>query len=58
MLFRSEDAIALARIQELNIQVLEKNALDMQAFHKCVEPIRSKTITEIPENLLNAYLGK
>ena len=53
-----EDAIALARIQDLNIQVLEKNALDMQAFHKCVEPIRSKTIAKIPENLLNAYLGK
>jgi TRAP-type C4-dicarboxylate transport system substrate-binding protein len=53
-----EDAIALARIQELNIQVLEKNALDMLAFHKCVEPISSKTITKIPANLLSAYLGK
>ena len=29
-----EDAIALARIQELNIQVLERNALDMQAGEK------------------------
>lgn len=52
-----QDAIALARIQDLNIQVLMKDELDMHAFHKCVESVNSQARANIPKNLLAAYFS-
>ena len=52
-----QDAITLARMQDLGVKVLTKDALDMQAFHKCVESISLKARAQIPKDLIAAYLG-
>jgi len=52
-----QDAIALVRMQDIGVKVLTKDALDMQAFHKCVESISLNTRAQIPKDLLAAYLG-
>ena len=52
-----QDAITLARMQEMGVKVLSKDALDMQAFHKSVELVSLKAHSQLPQNLLAAYLG-
>ena len=52
-----QDAITLRRMQDIGIKVLTKDALDMQAFHKCVESISLNTRAQISKDLLAAYLG-
>jgi hypothetical protein len=52
-----QDAITLARMQEMGVQVFSKDALDMQAFHKSVELVSLKARRQLPQNLLAAYLG-
>jgi len=52
-----QDAITLMRMQDIGVKVLTKDALDMQAFHKCVEPISLNARAQIPKDLLAAYLG-
>ena len=52
-----QDAIALVRMQDIGVKVLTKDALDMQAFHKCVESISLNARSQIPKNLIAAYLG-
>jgi hypothetical protein len=44
-------------MQDIGVKVLTKDALDMQAFHKCVESISLNTRAQIPKDLLAAYLG-
>lgn len=52
-----QDAITLVRMQDIGVKVLTKDALDMQAFHKCVESISLKARAQIPKDLIAAYLG-
>jgi TRAP-type C4-dicarboxylate transport system substrate-binding protein len=52
-----QDAITLVRLQDIGVKVLTKDALDMQAFHKCVESISSNARAQIPKELIAAYLG-
>jgi TRAP-type C4-dicarboxylate transport system substrate-binding protein len=52
-----QDAITLMRMQDIGVKVLTKDALDMQAFHKCVESISLNARAQIPKDLLAAYLG-
>ena len=52
-----QDAITLVRIQDKGVKVLTKDALDMQAFHKCVESISLNASAQIPKDLLAAYMG-
>jgi TRAP-type C4-dicarboxylate transport system substrate-binding protein len=52
-----QDAITLVRMQDIGVKVLAKDALDMQAFHKCVESISLKARAQIPKDLIAAYLG-
>jgi TRAP-type C4-dicarboxylate transport system substrate-binding protein len=52
-----QDAITLRRMQDIGIKVLTKDALDMQAFHKCVESISLNARAQIPKDLIAAYLG-
>jgi len=52
-----QDAITLARMQDMGIEVLAKDALDMQAFHKHVELISLRARAQLPQKLLAAYLG-
>jgi hypothetical protein len=52
-----QDAITLVRIQDKGVKVLTKDALDMQAFHKCVESISLNARAQIPKDLLAAYMG-
>jgi hypothetical protein len=52
-----QDAITLVRMQNIGVKVLNKDALDMQAFHKCVESISSNARAQIPVDLIAAYLG-
>ena len=52
-----QDAITLARMQEMGVKVLTKDALDMQAFHKSVELVSLKARSQLPQNLLAVYLG-
>ena len=52
-----QDAITLARMQDIGVKVLPKDAMDMQAFHKSVESISFSARAQIPKDLLAAYLG-
>ena len=52
-----QDAIALARMNDMGVSVLSKDALNMQAFQKCVESISLNARAKIPRDLLAAYLG-
>ena len=52
-----QDAITLARMQEMGVKVLSKDALDLKAFYKCVELISLNARAQIPKDLLAAYLG-
>ena len=52
-----QDAITLARMQDMGVKLLSKDALDMQAFHKSVELVSLKARSQLPQNLLAAYLG-
>ena len=52
-----QDAITLLRMQDIGVKVLTKDALDMQAFHKCVESISLNARAQIPKDLIAAYLG-
>ena len=52
-----QDAITLLRMQDIGVKVLTKDALDMQAFHKCVETISLNARAQIPKDLIAAYLG-
>jgi TRAP-type C4-dicarboxylate transport system substrate-binding protein len=52
-----QDAITLVRMQDIGVKVLNKDVLDMQAFHKCVESISSNARAQIPADLIAAYLG-
>jgi len=52
-----QDAITLARMQDIGVKVLPKDALDMQAFHMCVESVSLSARAQIPKDLLAAYLG-
>ena len=52
-----QDAITLLRMQDIGVKVLTKDALDMQAFHKCVESISLNARAQSPKNLIAAYLG-
>ena len=52
-----QDAITLARMQEMGVEVLSKDALDLKAFYKCVELISLNARAQIPKDLLVAYLG-
>jgi len=52
-----QDAITLARMQDIGVKVLPKDALDIQAFHKSVESISLSARAQIPKDLLAAYLG-
>jgi TRAP-type C4-dicarboxylate transport system substrate-binding protein len=52
-----QDAITLVRMQDIGVKVLNKDALDMQAFHKCVGSISSNARAQIPADLIAAYLG-
>ena len=52
-----QDAITLVRMQDIGVKVLTKDALDMQAFHKCVESISFNARAQIPKDLIAAYLG-
>jgi TRAP-type C4-dicarboxylate transport system substrate-binding protein len=52
-----QDAITLARMQEMGVEVLSKDALDLKAFYKCVETISLNARAQIPNDLLVAYLG-
>jgi len=52
-----QDAITLARMQDIGVKVLPKDALDIQAFHKSVESISLSALAQIPKDLLAAYLG-
>jgi hypothetical protein len=52
-----QDAITLARMQEMGVKVLSKDALDLKAFYKCVETISLNVRALIPKDLLVAYLG-
>ena len=52
-----QDAITLVRMQDIGVKVLTKDALDMQAFHKCVETISLNARAQIPKDLIAAYLG-
>jgi len=52
-----QDAITLARMQEMGVKVLSKDALDLKAFYKCVETISLNARAQIPKDLLVAYLG-
>jgi TRAP-type C4-dicarboxylate transport system substrate-binding protein len=51
-----QDAITLVRMQDIGVKVLTKDALDMQAFHKCVESISLNARAQIPKDLIEAYL--
>ena len=53
-----QDAITLVRMQDIGVKVLTKDALDMQAFHKCVESISFNARAQIPKDLIAAYLGR
>ena len=53
----AQDAITLVRMQDIGVKVLTKDALDMQAFHKCVESISLNARAQIPKDLIAAYLG-
>jgi hypothetical protein len=44
-------------MNDIGVNVLTKDALDMQAFHKCVESIRLNARAQIPQDLIAAYLG-
>ena len=52
-----QDAITLVRMQDIGLKILNKDVLDMQAFHKCVESISSNARAQIPVDLIAAYLG-
>lgn len=52
-----QDTITLARMQDIGVKVLPKDALDIQAFHKSVESISFSAHAQIPKDLLAAYLG-
>jgi len=52
-----QDAITLALMQEMGVEVLSKDALDLKAFYKCVETISLNARAQIPKDLLVAYLG-
>ena len=52
-----QDAITLARMQEMGVKVLSKDALELKAFYKCVETISLNARALIPKDLLVAYLG-
>jgi TRAP-type C4-dicarboxylate transport system substrate-binding protein len=52
-----QDAITLARMQEMGVKVLSKDALDLKAFYKCVELVSLNARAQIPKDLLVAYLG-
>ncbi len=52
-----QDAITLARMQDMGVKVLAKDALDMQAFHEHVESISLKARAQLPQQLLTAYLS-
>jgi TRAP-type C4-dicarboxylate transport system substrate-binding protein len=52
-----QDAITLLRMQDIGVKVLPKDALDMQAFHQCVESISLNARAHIPKDLIAAYLG-
>ena len=52
-----QDAITLARMQEMGVEVLSKDALDLKAFYKCVELVSLNARAQIPKDLLAAYLG-
>jgi len=52
-----QDAITLARMQEMGVKVLSKDALDLKAFYKCVELVSLNARAQIPKDLLAAYLG-
>jgi TRAP-type C4-dicarboxylate transport system substrate-binding protein len=52
-----QDAITRARMQEMGVKILSKDALDMQAFYKCVELVSLNARAQIPKDLLVAYLG-
>lgn len=52
-----QDAITLARIQEMGVKILSKDALDLKAFYKCVELVSLNARAQIPKDLLAAYLG-
>ena len=52
-----QDAVTLLRMQEMGVKLLSKDALDMQAFHKSVELVSLKARSQLPQNLLAAYLG-
>jgi TRAP-type C4-dicarboxylate transport system substrate-binding protein len=52
-----QDAITLVRLQDIGVKVLTKDALDMQAFHKCVESISLNARAQIPKDLIAAYLS-
>jgi len=52
-----QDAITLARIQEMGVKILSKDALDLKAFYKCVELVSLNARAQIPKDLLVAYLG-
>ena len=53
-----QDAITLMRMQDIGVKILTKDALDMQAFHKCVESISFNASAQIPKDLMAAYLGR
>ena len=52
-----QDAVTLVRMQEMGVKLLSKDVLDMQAFHKSVELVSLKARSQLPQNLLAAYLG-
>ena len=52
-----QDAITLARMQEMGVKILSKDALDLKAFYKCVELVSLNARAQIPKDLLVAYLG-
>jgi TRAP-type C4-dicarboxylate transport system substrate-binding protein len=52
-----QDAIMLVRMQDIGVKVLNKDALDIQAFQKCVESISTIARAQIPKDLIAAYLG-
>lgn len=52
-----QDAITLVRMHDIGVKVLNKDALDMRAFHQCVESISSNARAQIPKELIAAYLG-
>ena len=52
-----EDARALARLTELDVQIVKPQDMDIAAFRSKVAPVRKQVETHLPTELVQAYTG-